>query len=195
MVSSIYCATSKKQLMSLFYSKESKQQLFEYTNARYLSYQHKANSQTRYVFNCNGTVISWRSFKQTIMVTSSNHSEITTIHEASHEYKWLRSMIQHMQESCELPSIKDNPTTLFEDNTTCIAHIKGDRTKQFSPKFFYIYELQKSGEIDVQQIRLSDNLVDLLIKSLPTLTFKKLIYNIGMCQLKDIVMKGSMLMI
>ena len=108
-------------------------------------------------------------------------------------------MIQYIQESCRLPFIKDNPITLFEDNTACIAqikggYIKGDRTKHISPKFFYTYELKKSGEINVQQICSSDNLADLFTKSWPTLTFKKLINNIGMRQRKDIDMRGSMLM-
>ena len=71
--------------MGLFYSKESKQQLFGYADARYLSDPHKARSQTGYVFNCNGTTISWRSFKQTMVATSSNHSEIISIQEASRE--------------------------------------------------------------------------------------------------------------
>ena len=108
-------------------------------------------------------------------------------------------MIQYIQKSCRFPSIKDNPTTLFEDNTACIAQIKGgyikrDRTKHISLKFFYTHELQKSGEIDVQQIRSSDNLADLFTKSLTTSTFKKLIHKIGMRQLKDIDTRGSMLM-
>ena len=58
--------------MSLFYSYESKQQLFEYVDAGYLSDPHKTRLQTGYVFNCNGTTIS-RSFKQTMVATSSNH--------------------------------------------------------------------------------------------------------------------------
>ena len=69
-----------------------------------------------------------------------------------------------------------------------------DRTKHISPKFFYTHELQKSGKINVQQIRSSDNLVDLFTKSLSTSTFKKLIYKIAMRQLKDIDMRRSMLM-
>ena len=119
------------------------------------------------------------------------------IHEPNRECIWLRSMIQRIQESCGLPFIKVNLTTLFEDNYACIAHIKGgyikgDRTKHISPKFFYTHELQKNGEIDIQQMRLNDNLADLFTKSLPTLTFKKLIYQIRMHQLKDIDMRGSM---
>ena len=82
--------------MCLFYLRESKQQLLGYTDAGYLLDSHKGRSQTRYVFNCNGTAISWRSIKQTMVVTSSNHSEILAIHEASHECVWLRSMIQHI---------------------------------------------------------------------------------------------------
>ena len=72
------------------------------------------------------------------------------------------------------PLYQRQPTTLFEDNTACIAHIKRcyikeDITKHISPKFFYTHELelQKSAEIDVQQIRSSDNLADLFTKSLP----------------------------
>ena len=72
--------------IGLFYSRESKQQLFGYADARYLSNPHKGRSQIGYLFNCNGTTISWRSVKQIIMVTSSNHSKILTIHEASREY-------------------------------------------------------------------------------------------------------------
>ena len=37
------------------------------------------------MFNYNDTVISWRSIKQTMVVTSSNHSEILATHEVSRE--------------------------------------------------------------------------------------------------------------
>ena len=99
----------------------------------------------------------------------------------------------------QTPPIKESLITLFKDNAAYIAHvkggyIKGDRTKHIYPKFFYTHELQVSGEIDVQQIRSSDNLTDLFRKSLSTSTFKKLICKIGMHQLKDIDMRGSMFM-
>ena len=80
---------------------------------------------------------------------------------------------------------------LYEDNDVCIAQVKGgyikdDRTKHISSKIFYTHELQNSVEINVQQIRFSDNLVDLFTKVLPTTTFKKLIHQIGMRQVKDL---------
>ncbi len=43
-----------------------------------------------------------------------------------------------------------------------------------------------SGHVDVNQIRSSDNLNDLFTKSLPTTTFKKIVYNIGMRRHRDL---------
>ena len=75
--------------MRLFYSNKSKEKLLGYADAGYLSDPHKARSQTGYVFNYNGIAITWRSVKQTMVATSSNHSEIIAIHEASRECIWL----------------------------------------------------------------------------------------------------------
>ena len=59
--------------MSLFYSNKSNVDLVGYADVGYLSDLHKARSQTDYLFTCGGTAISWRSVKQTITATSSNH--------------------------------------------------------------------------------------------------------------------------
>ena len=126
-----------------------------------------------------------------MVATSSNHSEILAMHKASRECVWLRSMIQYIKKSYGLSSIKNKPTVLYEGNAACIAqvkggYIKGDRTMHISPKFLYTHELQNSGEINVQQIMSSGNLVDLFTKAVPTTAFKKLVYQIGMRQVKDL---------
>ena len=83
------------------------------------------------------------------------------------------------------------PTIVYEDNAACVAQLKGgyikrDRTKHISPKFFFTHDFQQNGEINVQQIHSSDNLADLLTKTLLTSTFEKLRYKIGMRRLQDI---------
>ena len=192
MVLSIYSDIFKEQLLwDYFILMKSKSDIIGYADAGYLSDPHKGQSQNGYLFTYGGTAISWRSTKQTMVATSSNHAEIIAIHEASRECVWLRSITQHIQETCGLALERDIPTTLYEDNAACIAqlrggYIKGDRTKHISPKFFFTHDLQKKGEIDVQQVRSSDNLADMFTKALPTSTFEKMIYKIGMRHLRDI---------
>ena len=174
--------------LGLFYSKDST--LKGYADSRYLFDPHKACSQTGYVFTCGNIAISWRSTKQTLTATSSNHSEIIALHEASHGCVWLRSVVHHIRNACGLPSITSIPTTIYEDNAACIeqikeGYIKGDRTKHISPKFFFTHELQKSHEIEVKQIRSSDNVADLFTKALPSSTLKKLTYDIRMRRVCD----------
>ena len=66
-----------------------------------------------------------------------------------------------------------------------------EQTKHIAPKFFYTHELQKSGDIDVKQIQSCDNLADIFTKPSPTMTFKKIVHNIGMCQLNDLFTMNS----
>lgn len=120
--------------------------LIDYADTGYLFDPHKARSQIRYVFTYDGTTISWRSTKQTFVATSSNHSEIRTLYEASRECIWMRSIIHHIQSTCNLAFATDVPTIIHKDKATYIAqiregYIKGERTKHISPKFFYTNEL------------------------------------------------------
>ena len=56
-----------------------------------------------------------KSSKQTLMTTSTNHSEIIALYEATHECVWLHRMINHIQLSCGIGSIL-KPTIIYEDN-------------------------------------------------------------------------------
>ena len=100
----------------------------------------------------------------------------------------MRSITQHTQEIYGLTLKKNIPIILYENNAACITqlrggYIKGDRTKHISSKLFFTHNLQKRAEIDIHQVRSSDNLVDMFTKALPTSTFEKLRYKIGMCRL------------
>ena len=53
--------------------------------------------------------------------------------------------MEHIRRTSGLTSIIDLPTMIFEDNATCIEHlkkgyIKGDNTKHIAPKFFYSHQ-------------------------------------------------------
>ena len=96
--------------MRLFYPNENKTDLIGYADAGFRSDPHVGRSQISYLFTCGGTAISWRSIKQTISATSSNHAEILAMHEASGECVWLRSLIHHVRTTCGITSSKMSPT-------------------------------------------------------------------------------------
>ncbi|GJX99553.1 copia protein [Tanacetum coccineum] len=153
--------------------------------AGYLSDPHKARSQTGYVFLNGGTAISWRSQKQTLVATSSNHAEVIVLHEASRECVWLRSMTQLILTSCRLEKDR-NPTLIYEDNLACASqmkegYVKSDRTKHIPPRFFlYTQDLIKDNQVEMRYVQSSRNSADLFTKSLPTAIFWKHVHNIGM---------------
>ena len=97
---------------------------------------------------------------------------------------WLRSMTQCIHETCNLSSSRGTPTIMYEENIVCIVqlkkrYMKGDRTKHILPKLFFTNELDKCGDINVQQIFLKSNLTSLFTKTLPHTKFE------GLRQIKD----------
>ena len=91
-----------------------------HVDAYYLSNPHKVRSQTGYVFTCEGTMISWHSQKQPLIVTFSNDAEVIALHKVSRECVWIRSVAQHIQATCGLP---------VEDNVACVVQMKEECIK------------------------------------------------------------------
>ena len=70
--------------MIIFYSYDRRDSNFAgYADSGYLSDPHKGRSQVGYVVLSGNAVISWRSTKQTLVATLSNHTEILALYESS----------------------------------------------------------------------------------------------------------------
>ncbi|KAL4592431.1 hypothetical protein LXL04_005425 [Taraxacum kok-saghyz] len=116
--------------------------------------------------------ISWRYCKQTLVATSTNHSELLALYEATRECVWLRAVISHIRSTCDLAYDPNEPVIIYEDNISVIdqakhGYIKGDNTKHISPKLFFTHEQQAFQKIEVQHIGSDKNHADLFTKSLP----------------------------
>ena len=84
------------QDLGLWYSRKGVSAMVGYVDAGYMSDPHNARSHAGFVFLYGGTSISWRSMKQTLVATSTNHSEIIALYEAARECVWLRRMVGHI---------------------------------------------------------------------------------------------------
>jgi len=71
--------------LGLHYSRSLDSTLVGYADVGYRSDPTTFKSQTDYVFLQHEAVIFWKSVKQTITATSSNHAEIIALYEASRE--------------------------------------------------------------------------------------------------------------
>jgi hypothetical protein len=119
--------------LGLFYSRSQDPNLIGYTDPGYLSDPHSGRSQAGFVFLQGSTIISWKSSNQTLVSTSTNHSEIIALYEASRKCVWLHRMINHIIQSCGIGMV-DTLTIIFEDNSACVAqketgYIKSNMTK------------------------------------------------------------------
>jgi hypothetical protein len=56
------------------------------------------------------------------VATSTNHSDIITLYEASREYVWLRRVINYIKTSCGICAF-ESPTIIYEDNAACVAQM------------------------------------------------------------------------
>jgi hypothetical protein len=137
----------------LLFHKNQESKLIGYADVGYLSDPRNVSSQTEYMFLHGGTTIYWKSCKQTLVATSTNHSKIVVLYEALRECAWLCRIIDHIQKSCGIGAI-ESPTIIYEDNAACVAQmqmgcIKTNYMKYISPKLFYPHELQESGKISI----------------------------------------------
>ena len=121
--------------LGLFYKVGEDSNIKGYVDAGYFFDPLKRRSQTCYVLLRQGTVISWKSAKQSLEATSSNPSDIIALHEASSDCVWLRLVDGFIKGSCSFSNVPDSPPVIYEDNAACIAklkacYIKGDRIDQ-----------------------------------------------------------------
>lgn len=160
-----------------------------YADAGYLSDPHKGRSQSGFVFIANGAAIFWRSSKQTLVATSSNHPELIALFEATKEAVWLRRVRSFINSKIARNS-DAGLITIMEDNNAVISQvkagfIKSDRTKHILPKFYYTSEAD-GVEVKIEKVTSEDNIADIFTKSLPVQTHRKLAAQLGLRSLQEL---------
>jgi hypothetical protein len=179
----------------LYYRKTDKPEISGHADSGFRTDMAAGKSQTCYIFMKNGVPISWKSTKQTVTATSTNHAELLAFHEAAREYVWLRTMEQILVKQCRL-QIQDQPTVVFEDNAACIRQmssgfIKADRTKHISPHIFtYSQDLIENRQLEIRKVESEHNIADMLTKALPAYKYKRLVEAAGMKTLQSLTSPG-----
>ena len=100
-------------------------------------------------------------------------------------------MEEIITKQCRIPT-KDQPTIIYEDNTSCIRQmtarlIKADRTKHISPHFFsYSQDLVEKSQMEIRKIEFEHNVANMLTKAQPAYKHKKF----SMCSRYEIITRS-----
>ena len=177
--------------LRLYYRNDTKGEIMGYADSGFKTDEVSGKSQIGYVFIKNGAPISWKSAKQTVTATFTNHAELLAFHEASMEAVWLRTMQEILAKQCKMNQ-KFKPTVIFEDNATCVTQmntsfIKADRVKHISPHIFgFAQNLIETGQIETKKIKSEINIADMLTKALPAYKHRKLVEKAKMKTLHEL---------
>ena len=129
-------------------------------------YDVMGKSTTGYVCYFGGGPISWGSSLQSIIAQSSTESELVAAFTASTIVTYHREFLTEIG----LSGHHDKPTTLWEDNTSCIALSKNPgqhkRTRHILLKYFYIRHKVADGTVRLEYVATTDQIADIFTKAL-----------------------------
>ena len=127
-------------------------------------------STTGFLINYGGPV-TWGSRRQKCVALSSTEAEYVAASHAAQQVKWLRHLLG------DLGLKQKSPTTIFEDNQSCIKLIEmesmSQRSKHIDIKYHHIQDEQKKANIKLQYIPSEENIADMLTKPLAVNKLRK----------------------
>lgn len=126
----------------------------------------------------NIPTIAWVSRRQTKIALSTMTAEYYALCEITREIIWLRQLLESLGLNIQTPTI------IYEDNASCIAIAKNPTnhkgTRELNIKLFFIRDETENSLLLRASISSSNNIADILTKSLPTKRFHDLLTQIGL---------------
>ena len=144
-----------------------------FVDADWAGDKHDRKSQTGYVCYLAGSIISWKSKKQTCTALSTMEAEYIALCEASKEALFLRKLLQ------EIGYSQEEPTTIFEDNQPCIQFTNKcssnhTRSKHIDLRYHFVKNRVEAEELKLKQVPSANNTADIFTKPLPGPKFEEL---------------------
>lgn len=138
--------------------------LIGFADANWAESRIDRKSNSGYVFMLNGGCVSWACRKQTCVSLSTTEAEFIALSESAKEATWIRNLLIDLQYSQELP------TTIYEDNQSCLNLIKDERlsnrSKHIDTKFHFVKDYIMKGIITCKYCPSEEMLADMLTKPL-----------------------------
>ena len=151
-----------------------------YSDSDYAGCVDTRKSTCGYLYLLAGGAISWKSVKQSVIVTSTMEAEFMACFEAMVQAKWLRNFISRL-------GIVDSiarPLKIYCDNSTTVFFSKNDKyskgAKHMELKYFAVKEEVQKQRVSIEHISTNLMIADPLTKGLPPKTFTGHVERMGL---------------
>ena len=140
-----------------------------------------SKSTTGTMFFLGDCLVSWQSLNQNVVALSSYEAEYTATTTAATQALWLSRML------AELLGRKVDVVELKVDSKSALALAKNpvfyERSKHIRIKYHFIRDCLEDGSIKANHIATTDQLADILTKSLRKSKFQEMRERIGLQQI------------
>ena len=119
--------------------------LWGYVDSDWAGCLDSRKSTSGYILMLNGAAVSWKSKKQSIVALSSAEAEFVAASSMVQEVIYARRLLKKLGFQQSLP------TSIFEDNRTCVAWSEGsvggsDRAKHIDLREHFVHDsVQQAG--------------------------------------------------
>lgn len=143
---------------------KSENTLIGYADANWAESRIDRKSNSGYIFHLYDGTISWSCKRQTCVALSSTEAEFVALSEACKEAIWIRRLLM------DFDLTLSEPTTIFEDNQSCLKLIKEERlsgkSKHIDTKFHFVKDYVEKGLVKCVYCPTDEMIADLLTKPL-----------------------------
>ena len=170
----------------LTYQRSNQLDVVGYTGSNFAGCQDSMKSTLRYIYLLAGCAVSWKSAKQSLIISSIMAAKFIAYYEASNHGIWLQKFFMGLR----IVDGVDRPLKLFCDNKSAMLYSNNNRSwmksKYINIKFLVLKERVQSGQLFMEHIDINSMTVDPLTKGLPRKLFHEHIAPISIMSSKDI---------
>jgi hypothetical protein len=155
-------------------------EIVDYSDSDFAGCLDTKKSTSGYIFTLANGVISWKSSKQTITISSPMYAEFVACYEATGQAEWLKKFVPRLRvvDSIEKPLkiyCDNEPATQYSYNNK-----KSDASKHINIKYYVVEEKIEDHTISLEHISTKQILADPFTKGLPPNVFKEHVADMGL---------------
>jgi hypothetical protein len=152
--------------LMLTYERSYSLEIVCYSDSDFMGCLNTDRSTSGYVFKLTGGVISWSSFKQTVMTSSTMYAEFVTCYEATGHAMCLKKFVHNLR---VVDSI-ERPLKLYCDNEPAILYAHNNKktktVKHINIRFYVVKEKIQDHTVSLEHISTKKMIADPLTNGL-----------------------------